>query len=84
MEAHFVHRAESGALAVIGVLMTTGRPNAAFSRIVLTMPATEGPAVKADPRINPHGLLPARLGYYRLFGFADDAALLGKSSSGLC
>ncbi len=68
MEAHFVHRAESGALAVIGVLMATGRPNAAFSRIVLTMPATEGPAVKADPRINPHGLLPARLGYYRYSG----------------
>jgi carbonic anhydrase len=67
-EAHFVHRAESGALAVIGVLMASGTPNAAFSRIVSTMPANEGPAVKADARIDPHALLPARLGYYRYPG----------------
>lgn len=68
MEAHFVHRAESGALAVVGVLMTTGRPNAAFNRIVATMPAKEGPAVKADTSINPNALLPARRGYYRYPG----------------
>src|SRR5450756_2744807 len=68
MEAHFVHRAESGALAVVGVLMTTGKSNPAFHWIVSTMPAEEGPAVKADPRIDPHALLPARLGYYRYPG----------------
>jgi carbonic anhydrase len=68
MEAHFVHRADSGALAVVGVLMTTGKSNAAFSRIVSTMPATEGPAVKADARINPNALLPARRSYYRYPG----------------
>lgn len=68
MEAHFVHRAENGALAVVGVLMATGGPNAAFSRIVSTMPATEGPAIKADARINPNVLLPARRGYYRYPG----------------
>jgi|SRR6266852_1983863 len=34
MEAHFVHRAESGALAVVGVLMATGKalPSARSSR----------------------------------------------------
>jgi carbonic anhydrase len=32
MEAHFVHRADSGGLAVVGVLMAEGKPNAAFSR----------------------------------------------------
>ena len=68
MEAHFVHRADSGALAVVGVLMTTGKPNAAFSQIVSTMPATEGPAVKADARINPNSLLPVKRGYYRYPG----------------
>ena len=68
MEAHFVHRAESGALAVVGVLMATGKPNAAFSKIVSTMPMKEGPAVKADPGIDPNALLPARLGYYRYPG----------------
>src|SRR5512138_371843 len=31
MEAHFVHRADSGGLAVVGVLMSTGKPNAAFT-----------------------------------------------------
>jgi carbonic anhydrase len=68
MEAHFVHRADTGALAVVGVLMATGKPNAAFSRIVSTMPGKEGPAVKADARIDPNALLPAKHGYYRYPG----------------
>ena len=68
MEAHFVHRAESGALAVVGVLLSTGEPNPAFGKIVATMPAKEGPAVKADPGIDPNALLPANLGYYRYPG----------------
>lgn len=68
MEAHFVHRADSGALAVVGVLLAEGKPNAAFSKIVATMPATEGPAVKADAGINPNALLPAKLSYYRYEG----------------
>lgn len=68
MEAHFVHRAETGALAVVGVLMAEGRPNPAFSRIVKTMPTAEGPAVKADAVIDPDALLPARHGYYRYSG----------------
>ena len=68
MEAHFVHRADSGGLAVVGVLMAEGKPNAAFRDIVRTMPAAEGPAVKADPRINPNALLPKKLGYYRYSG----------------
>jgi carbonic anhydrase len=68
MEAHFVHRAESGALAVIGVLLTTGAANPSFSKIVATMPEHEGPAVTADPAIDPNTLLPAHRGYYRYSG----------------
>ncbi len=68
MEAHFVHRHASGGLAVVGVLMATGKPNAVFGKIAATMPAKEGPAVKADAAINPNGLLPARRGYYRYPG----------------
>lgn len=68
MEAHFVHRAEQGALAVVGVLLTLGKPNAALHRIVDTMPAQEGPPVKADAGINPNLLLPAKHGYYRYPG----------------
>lgn len=68
MEAHFVHANAANSLAVIGVLMTTGRANAVFNRIVSTMPEKEGPAVKADPAINPNGLLPAARSYYRYSG----------------
>jgi carbonic anhydrase len=68
MEAHFVHRADSGALAVVGVLMSTGKPNAAFTKVVATMPAKEGPPVKADPGFNPNDMLPRKLTYYRYPG----------------
>jgi carbonic anhydrase len=68
MEAHFVHRNAAGALAVVGVLMTVGRQNKVFTAITASMPATEGPAVGADPRINPNALLPTRLTYYRYPG----------------
>jgi carbonic anhydrase len=68
MEAHFVHRADSGALAVVGVLMSTGKPNAAFAKVVATMPAKEGPPVKADPSFNPNDMLPRKLTYYRYPG----------------
>jgi carbonic anhydrase len=39
--------------AVVGVLMVPGRINAAFNRIVTTMPAHEGSPVAADPGIDP-------------------------------
>ena len=68
MEAHFVHQHPSGALAVVGVLMTAGRPNPAFRTIVATMPRTKGPAVKAAHGIDPNRLLPARRSYYRYPG----------------
>ena len=64
MEAHFVHEAPSGGYGVIGVMMKTGRPNPTFNRIVSTMPGAAGPAVKADPAIDPNGLLPRGRGYY--------------------
>jgi carbonic anhydrase len=68
MEVHFVHSNAAGGLAVIGVLMTAGRPNATFSKIVATMPAHEGPPVKADAAIDANKLLPARRSYYRYAG----------------
>jgi carbonic anhydrase len=60
MEVHFVHQNAAGALAVVGVLMTTGKPNRAFTTIVLTMPNREGPPEKADPKIDPNAFLPAK------------------------
>lgn len=68
MEVHFVHANPSGGLAVVGVLIAGGRANPVFNKIVTTMPEAEGPAVQADPAINPNGLLPARRSYYRYEG----------------
>ena len=68
MEVHFVHRTAAGALGVIGVLMTAGKANPAFAKIVQTMPTSEGPAVKADAGIDPNAFLPARRNYYSYAG----------------
>ena len=67
MEAHFVHAADGG-LAVVGVLMVAGKPNAVFKKIVSTMPLEEGPPVPADPAIDPSRLLPAERAYYHYEG----------------
>jgi len=67
MEVHFVHRHDSGALAVVGVLMTTGQANAAFKAVTAAMPQAAGPAVKA-PAIDAAGFLPASRSYYRYAG----------------
>ncbi len=68
MEIHFVHANAAGGLAVLGVLVQTGRANAVFDKIVSTMPGTAGPPIKADAAINPNLLLPPRLTYYRYSG----------------
>ena len=64
MEAHFVHRNEGGALAVLGVMMKAGSSNAVFKKIVETMPKEAGGPVAADKKIDPHALLPSDRGYY--------------------
>jgi carbonic anhydrase len=68
MEVHFVHRHASGKLAVVGVLMSAGRANPSFNKVVTTMPQKEGPAVPADPGIDPNRFLPARRTYFRYEG----------------
>ncbi len=67
MEVHFVHRNAAGNLAVIGVMMTAGKANPVFSKIVQTMPMKAGEA-PADAAIDASKLLPAKLGYYRYSG----------------
>jgi carbonic anhydrase len=68
MEVHFVHASPAGALGVIGVMMVTGKPNAVFGKVVATMPKKPGPAIKADPAIDPNELLPTGRGYYAYAG----------------
>ena len=68
MEVRFVHRNAAGGLAVVGVLMQTGRANRVFAKVTATMPTSAGPAMSADAGIDPNGLLPARRSYYRYSG----------------
>jgi carbonic anhydrase len=70
LELHYVHASttKANALAVIGVMIEAGQPNAVFNRLVSTMPAKPGPAVAADPGIDPNGMLPSRRSYYRYAG----------------
>jgi carbonic anhydrase len=68
MEVHFVHANAANALAVVGVLMIGGKANPVFSKVVSTMPSQEGPPIKADPAIDPSGLLPVKRAYYRYSG----------------
>jgi carbonic anhydrase len=68
MEVHFVHRHSTGALAVIGVLMTAGQSNPAFHKITAGMPTHAGGPIKAAPGIDPNHLLPPRRSYYRYAG----------------
>ena len=67
MEAHFVHEGADG-LAVVGVLMAAGKPNAVFRKIAATMPSEEGAPVPADPSIDLSRLLPAQHTYFHYEG----------------
>lgn len=67
MEVHFVHKHASGRLAVLGVFMVAGKPNATFSEIVKVAPREEGGADLAKA-IDPKTLLPAKHGFFRYEG----------------
>jgi len=68
MEAHFVHSAEDGGLAVVGVFIVPGEANGVFHKGVSTMPEEEEPAAAADPAIDPNALLPALRTFYHYEG----------------
>jgi carbonic anhydrase len=67
MEVHFVHAAEDR-LAVVGVLLIPGKPNAVFRKIVSTMPPAASSPVRADPAIDPGRLLPTQRTYFHYEG----------------
>jgi carbonic anhydrase len=64
MEVHFVHLDPASAYGVIGVLMTIGKKNPVFAKIVQTMPEKAAATVDADASINPNGLLPKGRDYF--------------------
>ena len=67
MEVHFVHRAATGGLAVIGVLLAPGAENAALAAVEAKMPAKEGEAA-LDAPLDLAPFLPKSRAYYRYAG----------------
>jgi carbonic anhydrase len=63
-----VHKSAAGALAVVGVFIRPGAKNAALAPLFDTMPAKEGPEVKAAGHIDAAALLPKSGGYFRYMG----------------
>ncbi len=68
LECHLVHRSAAGNLAVLGVFVKPGQPNAALRPVWDAMPLQEGPERSAGGSIDPATLLPAERGYFRYMG----------------
>ncbi|WP_194096716.1 carbonic anhydrase [Marivivens aquimaris] len=69
IEAHFVHQADDGALAVLGVLIEEGEANATLQTVIDNMPTTPTEAADvAGVTIDPNGLIPASHEIYRYMG----------------
>lgn len=67
LEVHFVHKAEDGALAVLGVFIEEGYENASLRPIFANPPAPGPEAALPDP-IRLDALLPEDRGYFRYMG----------------
>lgn len=67
LEAHFVHAAADGDLAVVGVLFEEGEANPALDPIWATAPIKEGEA-RINAQIDPYRFLPPVAGVYRYEG----------------
>ena len=69
MEAHFVHRSASGALAVVGAPMRVGRRNEALAAVFDNMPSAPGPAVRVSgATVDASMVLPRAGAYFRYEG----------------
>lgn len=68
MECHFVHRAGTGALAVVGVFIKSGARSEAFAPVFDAMPRTQGPEARSSAVIDPAAMLPRAGGYFRYMG----------------
>lgn len=67
MEVHFVHKAENGNLAVIGVFFQPGAENTTLAPIWAAMPSAPGNVSKPD-MISPAAMLPKREVTWRYAG----------------
>jgi carbonic anhydrase len=68
MVAHLVHQSAEGKLAVVAVLLTEGRANAALDPVFKNLPQTEGSKKTLGANLNAAELLPAARGYFRYVG----------------
>ena len=67
MEVHFVHQAEEGDLAVVGVFMETGESHPAIEGIWGAIPGSGEPSATLG-ELDPRTLLPEAPGYFRYAG----------------
>lgn len=67
LEAHFVHAASDGDLAVIGVLFEEGDANPALDPIWASAPIREG-EVHINAKIDPYAFMPPTVGVFRYEG----------------
>ena len=68
MVAHLVHQSADGKLAVIAVLLTEGKANAALDLVFKRFPQTVGSEKALDGDFNANDLLPATRNYYKYVG----------------
>jgi carbonic anhydrase len=69
MEAHLVHAAADGRLAVLAVMLDPGNANPAIATMWQHLPQKEGPEEKFDNvQVDVTGLLPPDHGYYTFTG----------------
>lgn len=68
MEAHFVHQAEDGELAVVGVMIERGDANPAYALTWAHLPAEEGAEQRYEVEVDLGALLPRTLAAYRYTG----------------
>ncbi|WP_420208124.1 carbonic anhydrase [Candidatus Electronema sp. JC] len=68
LEAHFVHAAADGQLAVVAVLYNLGDENPELKKLWQQMPAKAGQEVGMAAQVRAEKLLPENRDYYRLSG----------------
>ncbi len=68
LEAHFVHKNDSGDLAMVSVMFEEGAENPALARSISQLPMQEGHQVSLESPTSPDELLPSNRDYYRFNG----------------
>lgn len=68
LEAHFVHAAADGELAVVAVMFEVGAENSALNPILENIPAEQNHVVPLNKRFDLRPLFPNDLHYYRFSG----------------